>query len=37
MAEIDSYLEQNPTGNRRNGYSKKTVKSAEPYKVLPNV
>ena len=27
-AEIDSYLEQNPTGNRRNGYSKKTVKSA---------
>ena len=26
-AEIDSYLEQNPTGNRRNGYSKKTVKS----------
>ena len=27
-AEIDSYLEQNPIGNRRNGYSKKTVKSA---------
>ena len=27
-AEIDSYLEQNPTGKRRNGYSKKTVKSA---------
>ena len=27
-AEIDSYLEQNPTGNHRNGYSKKTVKSA---------
>ena len=27
-AEIDSYLEQNPTGNSRNGYSRKTVKSA---------
>ena len=27
-AEIDSYLEQNPIGNRHNGYSKKTVKSA---------
>ena len=27
-AEIDSYLEQNPSNNRRNGYSKKTVKSA---------
>jgi hypothetical protein len=27
-AEIDSYLEQNPIGKRRNGYSKKTVKSA---------
>ena len=27
-AEIDSYLEQNPSSNRRNGYSKKTVKSA---------
>ena len=27
-AEIDSYLEQNPSHNRRNGYSKKTVKSA---------
>ena len=27
-AEIDSYLEQNPVGNRLNGYSKKTVKSA---------
>ena len=27
-AEIDSYLEHNPTGNRRTGYSKKTVKSA---------
>ena len=26
-AEIDSYLEQNPSNNRRNGYSKKTVKS----------
>ncbi len=23
-AEIDSYLEQNPSSNRRNGYSKKT-------------
>lgn len=27
-AEIDSYLEQSPSSNRRNGYSKKTVKSA---------
>ena len=27
-AEIDSYLEQNHIGNRLNGYSKKTVKSA---------
>ena len=27
-AEIDSYLEQHPSSNRRNGYSKKTVKSA---------
>ena len=27
-AEIDSYLEHNPIGKRRNGYSKKTVKSA---------
>ena len=27
-AEIDSYLEQNPIGNRLNGYSKKTIKSA---------
>ena len=27
-AEIDSYLEQNPIGNRRNGYSKNMVKSA---------
>ena len=27
-AEIDSYLEQNPSNNRRNGYSKKIVKSA---------
>ena len=27
-AEIDSYLEHNPTGNRHNGYSKKTVKAA---------
>ena len=27
-AEIDSYLEQNPSHNRRNGHSKKTVKSA---------
>ena len=27
-AEIDSYLEQNHSSNRRNGYSKKTVKSA---------
>ena len=27
-AEINSYLEQNPSNNRRNGYSKKTVKSA---------
>ncbi len=27
-AEIDSYLEQSPNRNRRNGYSKKTVKSA---------
>ena len=27
-AEIDSYLEQNPIGKRRNGYSKKTIKSA---------
>ncbi|SUO96504.1 Transposase and inactivated derivatives [Suttonella ornithocola] len=26
-AEIDSYLEQHPNSNRRNGYSKKTVKS----------
>ena len=26
-AEIDSYLEQNPNNNRRNGYSKKTVQS----------
>ncbi len=26
-AEIDSYLEQHPSSNRRNGYSKKTVKS----------
>ena len=26
-AEIDSYLEQNPSKNRRNGYSKKTIKS----------
>ena len=27
-AEIDSYLEHNPIGNRLNGYSKKMVKSA---------
>ena len=27
-AEIDSYLEQSPSSNRRNGYSKKTVKLA---------
>ena len=27
-AEIDRYLEQNPSSNRRNGYSKKTIKSA---------
>lgn len=27
-AEIDNYLKQNPSSNRRNGYSKKTVKSA---------
>ena len=27
-AEMDSYLEQSPSSNRRNGYSKKTVKSA---------
>ena len=27
-AEINSYLGQNPRNNRRNGYSKKTVKSA---------
>ena len=26
-AEIDSYLEQNHSSNRRNGYSKKTIKS----------
>ncbi len=27
-AELDHYLEENPTkGNRRNGYSKKTIKS----------
>ena len=26
-AEIDSYLEQNPSKNRHNGYSKKTIKS----------
>lgn len=26
-AEIDSYLEQKPTNNRRNGYGKKTIKS----------
>ena len=27
-AEIDSYLKQHPGSNHRNGYSKKTVKSA---------
>ena len=27
-AEIDRYLEQNPSSNRHNGYSKKTIKSA---------
>lgn len=27
-AEIQSHLEQSTTSNRRNGYSKKTVKSA---------